>query len=400
MQKIILIILACLIISCSSSDDYVPIETDANTNLDIVDNDTTIDLNTYFTVDFNDLPDYANQNIPNYITKDNMPADNSITDEGAVLGRILFYDTNLSVDNTISCASCHKQVFAFGDNIISVGVGGMTGRHSMRLINARFSDESNFFWDERASSLENQTTMPIHDHIEMGYSGENGDPNFDDLITKLENVAYYSDLFTMVYGDSQITEDRMQRALAQFIRSIQSFDSKYDQGVSQVANPNQNFPNYTQAENNGKSLFMRAPDFDDQGMRIGGGIGCMVCHRAPEFDIRPTSGNNGVIGVFNSTDQDITITRSPSLRDVVNSDGIPNGTFFHDSSAATLEEVLNHYNQIPQNNAGLDQRLRPNGNLQNLNMTEQEIEDVVAFMKTLSGEGVYTNEKWATPFVN
>ena len=104
----------------------------------------------------------------------------------------------------------------------------------MRLVNARFSEEDNFFWDERARSLEEQTTQPIQDHIEMGFSGTNGQPNLDSLIRKMQNIDYYQSLFTLAFNDNTITEERMQQALAQFVRSIQSFDSKYDTGRAQV----------------------------------------------------------------------------------------------------------------------------------------------------------------------
>lgn len=117
------------------------------------------------------------------------------------MGRILFYDKNLSSNNTISCSSCHKQEFAFSDsNIASTGVNGTTGRHSIFLINSRFATETKFFWNERAINLETQTTMPIKDHGEMGFSGENGDLSFDDLITKLSAIGYYKELFKFVYG--------------------------------------------------------------------------------------------------------------------------------------------------------------------------------------------------------
>ena len=107
-------------------------------------------------IDLNNLSNYANQTKPAYITKDNT-ADNPITDKGATLGRVLFYDKNLSSNNTISCASCHIQANAFGDDTdASDGVNGTTTRHAMRLINSRFSNERKFFWDERATTLENQ----------------------------------------------------------------------------------------------------------------------------------------------------------------------------------------------------------------------------------------------------
>ncbi|MCB0519151.1 MAG: cytochrome-c peroxidase [Saprospiraceae bacterium] len=350
-------------------------------------------------IDLSNLLNYANQPIPNYINKDNT-GNNEITDAGATLGRVLFYDKNLSVDNTISCASCHKQEFAFGDGQLqSDGVAGVTGRHAMRLVNARFSTERRFFWDERANNLEAQTTQPIQNHVEMGFSGQNGDPGINDLIEKLEAIPYYQELFTFVYGDPQITEQRMQRAMAQFIRSIQSFDSKFDQGRAQVNNDNAPFPNYTAQENMGKNLFISPPN--------AGGAGCQGCHRAPEFDIDPNSQNNNVVGnLENPSTIDVTITRSPSLRNLTNSSGQLNGPLMHDGSLANLEAVIEHYNEInivPGNN-NLDNRLRgggpggPPGNGQRLNLTQQEKDALIAFLETLSGTEVYSDVRWGDPF--
>lgn len=352
-------------------------------------------------IDINNLDNYANQPIPNYINKDNTPANNAITDEGATLGRVLFYDKNLSIDNSISCASCHKQEFAFGDTALaSIGVDGTTGRHSMRLVNARFADETNFFWDERANSLEEQTTMPIQDHIEMGFSGTLGDPDIDSLRHKLSNLSYYQDLFTLVYGDPMITEQRMQQALAQFIRSIQSFDSKYDLGRANAPNDGAPFANFTTQENLGKQLFLAPP--------LGGGAGgagCGGCHRAPEFDIDPNSLNNGVIGTIGNNGNDLTNTRAPSLRDIFNQNGVQNGPLMHNGAITTIMGVINHYNQPPAFalNANLDPRLLtppgPGGQqLVNLNLTQAEKDALEAFIKTLSGTDIYTNAKWSDPF--
>lgn len=338
---------------------------------------------------------YANQSIPNYIKKDNS---NDFTDDIATLGRVLFYDKKLSKNNSISCAGCHKQSHAFSDeNIQSIGYDGeLTSRHSMRLINARFSEEVKFFWDERASSLEDQTTQPIKDHVEMGFSGNDGDPTFEDLILKLQETEYYSALFNNAFGDSNITEERIQNSLAQFVRSIQSFDSKFDLGLSSagITNINQNFPNYSDEENLGKNLFLLSP--------AQGGAGGAGCHRAPEFDIVPNTQNNGVIGVAgNSSGIDLFNTRSPSLRDLFKHDGTSNGPFMHDGSFNTLLEVINHYNKIPNNpaNTNLDHRLnQPGIGLQTLNLSEQEKSALISFIKTLSGSDVYTNEKWSDPF--
>ena len=348
------------------------------------------------TIDLDDLFNYENQNIPSYITKDNTPVSNQIVNQITTLGRVLFYDKNLSENNTIACASCHQQAFAFSDPLTSsVGLnGGNTGRHSMRLVNSRFSNEENFFWDERAANLENQVTQPIQDHIEMGFSGTNGDPDFNDLITKLSAIDYYQILFEFSYGNSSIDEDKIQRALAQFIRSIQSFDSKFDEGFVQSPNLNAPFPNFTPQENLGKQLFLNPPP--------NGGAGCVGCHAPPEFDIDPNTLNNGVIGVIgNSSEIDVNNTRSPSLRDIVNPDGSLNGPMMHDGSLTTLLEVIEHYNTIPNNpdNTNLDNRLQGPGNqTQQLNLTNNEKNALEAFLKTLTGSDIYTNEKWSNPF--
>ena len=348
------------------------------------------------TIDLDDLFNYESQNIPSYITKDNTPESNQINNQITTLGRVLFYDKNLSENNTVACASCHQQAFAFSDPLVSsVGLNeGTTARHSMRLVNSRFSNEEKFFWDERATSLENQVTQPIQDHIEMGFSGTNGDPDFNELIAKLSAIDYYQTLFDFAYGNSTIDEDKIQRALSQFIRSIQSFDSKFDEGFVQSPNLNAPFPNYTPQENLGKQLFLNPPP--------NGGAGCAGCHAPPEFDIDPNTLNNGVIGVIGSTTEvDLTNTRSPSLRDLVNPDGSLNGPLMHDGSMTSLLQVINHYNSIPNNpaNINLDNRLqRPGNQTQQLNLTINEKSALEAFLKTLSGSDIYTNEKWSNPF--
>lgn len=354
-------------------------------------------------IDPNSLANYANQTKPAYIgTKDNTGA-NPITNSKATVGRVLFYDKNLSIDNTISCGSCHKQQFAFSDiAVASNGVaGGTTVRHSMRLINSRYAVEAKFFWDERAATLEQQTTKPIQDHAEMGFSGLSGRPGIATLLTKLQGIGYYKELFKFVYGDESVTEARMQECLAQFIRSIQSFDSKYDVGRAQVANDGQPFPNFTAQENAGKQTFLAPPVFNAAGVRTGGGAGCNGCHNAPEFDIDPNTRNNGIIGTIAGTGIDINITRAPSLRDVANGAGVENGPLMHTGNLATLQNAVGHYNtiNIAPGNTNLDPRLRPNGVGQQLNLSGAEMAGLVAFLKTLSGTNVYTDKKWSNPFL-
>ena len=394
------LLLIGLIISCSKTDLVLP-STTTPAVITVVDPYAAIKLTFGTNIDPLSLLNYANQAIPNYINKDNT-GNNVITNAKASLGRVLFYDKNLSTTNTISCGNCHKQNFAFSDtSLISAGVeGGLTVRHSMRLINARFAGEAKFFWNERASSLEQQSTMPIQDHLEMGFSGLSGRGNMASLITKLSKINYYNELFKFVYGDTVITEARMQESLAQFIRSIQSFDAKYDIGRAQVRNDNDPFPNFTAIENTGKNLYMTV--FNANGIRIAGGLGCNGCHNAPEFDIDPNTRNNGVIGVIGSNDIELNNTRAPSLRDLLRTDGTINSRMMHNGVFNNLAAVLAHYNNIPgnQRNNNLDARLRPNNNTQNLNLTPDERDAVIAFMRTLSGTLVYTDKKWSSPFIN
>ena len=375
------------------------------------------------TIDLDNLFNYENQSIPSYITKDNMPSSNPISDEGATLGRVLFYDKKLSTNDNISCASCHKQEFAFSDrDQFSQGVNDETLRHSMRLINTRFSEETKFFWDERALSLEDQTIMPIKDHREMGYSGTNDAPEFQDLIAELSFTNYYPKLFKAAFGDAFITEERIAKALAQFVRSIQSFDSKYDEGLAQVNDHLDDFPNFTEEENAGKSLFIDDYEYIIEEVtiaqfggdlvttaahRVSGGLNCANCHRPPEFDIDPESLNNGFDRPLNGNslqEREFSVTRSPTLRDLIHPDGAPNelnSPIFHAGTANNLPGgIMANYNfkEIHPENDNLDPRMFPEGYPQFLDITNLEKDQLIAFLNTLTGKDVYINEKWSNPF--
>lgn len=357
----------------------------------------SLDLSTLFSYDKQEFPEKAL-----YRWNDVNP----VTDKGATLGRVLFYDQQLSVNNTTACASCHQQENAFGDSRkVSIGFNGeSTARHAMRLINVDFHADNKKFWDERSSRLENTVTLPFKDPIEMGFSGENGFPSIDSLINKMENLAYYNILFEDVFGDPNITEDRMALALAQFIRSMTTFDTKFDEGFNIIGEEITHFPNFTDAENRGKRLFFNPPAgiFGSRDVTVPTGAACGFCHKAPGFDILHISTNNGVIGVANdSTAIDVSVQRSPSLKNLVKPDGSSNGPFMHDGSLETLEDVIEHYNFIPSDPRNdLSSSLlfpMPNKNVE-LFLTDQEKSDLISFLKTLSGDDIYTNEKWSNPF--
>ena len=349
------------------------------------------------TVDLAALPNYARQPKPDYILLDNTPLGpepsvmlNPITNTGATLGRLLFYDKRLSRNNTVSCSACHQQSHAFSNPAIAnVGVAGKTERHSMRLVNARFS-EPFFFWDNRAPTLESQTTQPIRSAIEMGFSGSNGDPDFAALVAKLSALPEYQLLFATAFGSPGIDETRIQKALSQFIRSIQSFDSKYDAGIAVAHGAALPFPNFTESENRGKQLFLNSDTAP------GGGAKCALCHAPSEFSNSSTA-NNGVIAAIGGG-TDLTVVSSPTLRELVNPSGQLNTPLMHNGAFTSLAQVINHYAAIPADNPKLSPLLKQNGVPQTLNLSPQDRLDLEAFLLTLSGNAVYTDPKWSNPF--
>lgn len=353
-------------------------------------------------IDLYNLLNYANQALPNYIKKNNA-GNQVISNAKATLGRVLFYDKKLSIDDSKSCGSCHIQEFAFGDTALSSsGVnGGKTARHSIRLINIKFGDEKKLFWDKRASSLEELIPKPITEHGELGYSGQLGRPSFGDLIIKLQQIPYYKILFQFAYKDTVVSELRIKECLTDFIRSIQSFDSKYDEGRKTVNDNLADFPNFTEQENKGKKLFMQSFILSSDKQRVGGGLGCNGCHIAPEFDMNAAGGNNGITGKLNAPGNDYGVTRSPSLRDITRTNGKVNTPMMHTGELRTLDDIARHYNIIGSNigNPNIDSRFFNNGLGLRLNMTSEEITALNAFLITLAGTNVYIDRKWSNPFI-
>jgi cytochrome c peroxidase len=316
----------------------------------------------------------------NQVTQtDNTPAHNPISNEGATLGRVLFYDTQLSGNNTTSCASCHIQENGFSDPAqFSTGFeGGLTGRNSMGLANARYYERGHFFWDERADTLEDQVLMPIQDGVEMGMT-------LPELEAKLSNVDYYAPLFTDAFGSPEITSDRISLALAQFVRSMVSYESKYDEGVAT------NFANFTNQENQGRQLF-----FSNR-------TRCSNCHETDSFSLdRPR--NIGLdlvftdegVGAITGNPNDVGEFKVPSLRNVA-----VTGPYMHDGRFDSLAEVVAFYNNGIQNHPNLSPILeRNNGQPRRMNLNRQEQAALVAFLETLTDPSFLSDPKFSDPFV-
>lgn len=389
----LLLLFSVMLFSCSDdSSDYKP-----------VDDGNTIDP-VKLILDLPDTPyDYTNLNLPSYfltgegavIDTDNNPTSNRVTDAGATLGRVLFYDRNLSLNRSTACGSCHRPEKSYADSSpFSHGLyGGATRRNSMTLINTRFYKRGSFFYDERAASLEKQVLMPILDHTEM-------DLTESQIIERvIEKSVYYNALFTKAFGSSTVTSDKIAKALAQFIRSMVSYRSKYDTGRAQVANMSDAFPNFNDQENRGKDLFVKP--FSQ------GGVNCYACHTTEAF-VSPDSGpaNNGLDAVSSATDLGAYETygtesfrgayKIPTLRNI-----FITGPYMHDARFKTLQQVVEHYNTGVQNHPNLSPLLKGNDGLpRKLNLSPEDVAALVSFLQTLTDNTIMADPRWLDPFIN
>jgi len=331
---------------------------------------------------------YAKVELPAHLAQparndDNTPTDNPLTDDGATLGRVLFYDTHLSANNRTSCASCHLQEHAFSDpRPASEGFrGALTDRRAMPLVNLRYYQRARFFWDERAGNLEEMVLQPIHSRIEMGQDSRT-------LVALLAGDTSYANLFKRAFGDAEISEPRIGRALAQFLRSMVSYQSRYDKARARAQSAEDDFDNFTRQENRGKALFMRH---------------CSNCHMKDgnEHFFVPAPANTGLrpdnptadggVGDVTLRAEDLGSFKSPSLRNVE-----VTAPYGHDGRFATLEALIDHYsdNAIVDPNLGYVVPVGP------LRFTASEKAALTAFLKTLTDRTFLSDPKFANPFVN
>jgi cytochrome c peroxidase len=303
---------------------------------------------------------------------DNTPQTNPITNAGATLGRVLFYDKRLSLNNSVSCGSCHSQANGFADPAqFSTGFqGGLTGRHGPALGNAKFYRRGKFFWDERAATLEDQALMPIQNEVEMGMT-------LPDLVTKLQNTSFYPQLFQDAFGTPEVTSDRISKALAQFMRAMVTYQAKFDQSiVTPLQSP------LTASEQNGRNIFNNAGH-------------CGGCHGTNAF-IAVIPENNGLDATITDVGVGNGAFKVPSLRNVA-----VRGRFMHDGRFTSLDQVVEFYNSGVQNNPGLSPALKtPQGQPIRLNLTAQEKADLIAFLQALTDNTFLNDPKFSNPFPN
>ncbi|MDG1262245.1 MAG: cytochrome c peroxidase [Flavobacteriales bacterium] len=311
---------------------------------------------------------------------ENIPSFNETTDEGATLGRVLFHDINLSSDQTISCESCHHQSSGFSDNNqFSEGINGaMTTRNSMTLTNLSYTRR--FFWDRRVNGLENQVLIPIEHPEEMGLF-------LEEMTTRLSALDYYPALFTAAFGDPEVTSNRVGLALSQYLRSIYSYRSKFDEGEAT------DFANFTDQELLGKEVYFN------------GETKCNQCHMTNIF-YTPGSMNNGLDLVYsdggvqnqsgNASDEGR--FKVATLRNLSYT-----APYMHDGRFNTLEEVIEHYNSGIQAHPNLNDQLTVDSSIGGepvqMNLTDEEKAALIAFLRTLDDHILMNDIRFSDPFV-
>lgn len=327
-----------------------------------------------------------------------VPADNPLTEEAVELGRRLFYDRRLSGDNTVSCSTCHLQRLAFTDGRpTAIGVSGKPlAFNSMSLANLLWGPQR-FFWNGRASTLEEQALVPIQHPDEMAQ-------DLDDLVDELAEDETYRLLFDKAYGG--ISPESIAAALATFERTLVSANSRYDQFLRGEVS-------LTEQEELGRKLFMAHPD-TKASLR---GANCIDCHS--QF---LTSGFNTRLDGFinNGLDPEAElpagleeVTGKPEHRGMFKVPTLRNialtAPYMHDGRFGTLEEVLDHYNEGIRRSSTLSPLILEASNLDaasdtavddrvSLHLTAEETAAVIAFLHTLTDENFVTDERFSNPF--
>ncbi len=303
-----------------------------------------------------------------------LPSDDPLTVEGVALGRRLFHEKALSDNYTLSCASCHRQENAFSDpSQFSVGTNGSMGtRNSMAIVNLAWDDR--FFWDGRTHSLEEQAFRPVVDHLEMRNT-------WPVVVERLQTHPEYPGLFKKAFGNSVIDSISVVKAIAQFERTLLSFNSRFDRfyyGGDSLA--------LTEQEQRGLQLYFRDAH-------------CVDCHKAPlmtDHGIR----NNGLdlmftdpgLGGVTGVAAQLGRFKTPTLRNIE-----VTAPYMHDGRFSTLEEVVDFYaDDVELSSPYLDNHMFP-WMMGQIQLSTDDREDLVAFLKTLTDHQFLTDPAFSAP---
>ena len=318
----------------------------------------------------------------------------------ALLGRVLFYDTQLSATGETSCASCHKQEAAFSDDVaFSHGINGsVTKRNSIALGSvpsfapalsgygssgdeqaAGVEGDVKFFWDERASTIKEQSEATIQDDLEMGR-------DINELAAELSRQELYRILTMKAFGTTELTPDRLTLALEKFTATITSLDTRFDRVRDRDFFAVSDEPPFTPSEELGAGLFA---------------TNCASCHGNEMGQPRRSVANNGLdqnytdrgIGALTGRARDFGVFKVPFLRNVALT-----APYMHDGRFATLAEVIDHYSDGIQPHLNLGRELRQGDQPLRMNLTAEEKQALVDFLLTTTDETVLVAERFADPF--
>lgn len=298
--------------------------------------------------------------------------------EGVALGRELFFDPILSANGTQACASCHNPQNAFSDERrFSVGIDGSIGtRNSMPLHNLAWNYNQKFFWDGRAVTIEEQIFGPVTNPIEMNNTWPNA-------VASLQNQTSYPELFREAFGTTTIDSVLVSKAIAQFLRTLISANSRFDRHLM-----GENI--LTPQELNGIDVFMNESKGD-----------CFHCHGNPFNPLWTdnTFHNNGLdetfadLGLGNVTGdpRDNGRFKAPSLRNLAFT-----APYMHDGRFATIEEVINHYSEGLVFSETIDPLMKTVAQ-GGVHISESDKADLKAFLLSLSDESFTTNPNFQNP---
>jgi cytochrome c peroxidase len=337
--------------------------------------------------------------LPVELTRKVTPPDNPQSPEKIALGQKLFFEGRLSADGTVACATCHDPARAFTDGRpTSVGIDGRTGqRNAPTVLNALYNKAQ--FWDGRANSLEEQAKLPIVNRVEMGQ------PSLDAAVAKIAGVEDYKQAFLTVFG-RPVNGPDLLRAVASYERALVSFDSPFDHFVAGDKNAIDDAAKRGWELFNTKAQCNKCHALTDTKRDVANfmdndfhniGIGIIkhdVVALAVKAEKRIASGDTAAIdqaaigtdmsalGRFLITKKDVDTAsfKTPNLRNV-----LVTGPYFHDGSQETLWDVIDHYNKGDGlKNPWLDEDIQP------LALTEEEIDDLVAFLASLTSPDYQT----------
>lgn len=323
---------------------------------------------------------------PSHFPQMLIPEDNPMTVEGVELGRKLFYEKKLSRDNSISCASCHSPENAFSDpNAVSTGVDNQLGdRNSMALINLGY--ENAFFWDGRSHTLEEQILQPVPNPVEMQLS-------WTEAASRLKADVEYKNMFFKAFPTEEIDSTVVAKAIAQFLRTMISGESKYDvmykyeNGLPLSSAEQSIWQTITVEEWAGFDLFKSL-----------NGADCLHCHNGPLAQVQKFS-NNGLDATFldpgrmgvTENPNDEGKFKVPTLRNIALT-----APYMHDGRFETLDEVIEHYSSGISQSATIDPLIEfaSQGGVQ---LDPQEKDLLLQFLNTFTDYNFVNNPEYREP---